>query len=146
MPRYKSNPKIKRNQKIAKPCTECFVPSYLKFNFAYVVHDTDFSENEKYESQLLRRMRELSGDVYIVVTGRGKEKAFEFLYPEELGFKKNIPKSFTERFPESRYNGKLAIMRLYPNDNPILARVIGVVIKNVFYIMFIDIGGKLYKH
>ena len=139
-------PSIKKKTKISKPCTECFVPSFLKFNFSYVVYESNFSTNQQYEAQLLRRMRKLSEDVYTVVKGRGKENAFEFLSPKELGFKKNIPKSFTERFPESKYNGKLAIMRLYPNDNPILARIIGVVIKNVFYIMFIDIGGKLYKH
>ena len=91
-------------------------------------------------------MRELSDDVYTVVKNRGKKKSFEFLDPKELGFKKELPVAFSKRFQEERYIGKLAIMRLYTNDNPILARVIGVIIKNVFYIMYIDIGGKLYKH
>lgn len=55
-------------------------------------------------------MRELSEDVYTVVKGRGKKLAFEFLSPSELGFTKKIPVTFTERFPENRYNGKLAII------------------------------------
>ncbi len=137
---------IKRPKKIAKPCTECFAPIYLKFNFAYVSCDSNFDGNDKYEAQLLKRMRELSDDVYTVVKNRGKKKSFEFLDPKELGFKKELPVAFSKRFQEERYIGKLAIMRLYTNDNPILARVIGVIIKNVFYIMYIDIGGKLYKH
>lgn len=37
-------------------------------------------------------------------------------------------------------------MRIYPNNNPINARVIGVMINKIFYIFFIDIGGNLYKH
>ena len=136
---------IKNKGKIErKLCTECFKPQYLKTNFSYIVYEDDFSE--QYQIQLLKRLRELSVDTYNVVRLRGKEVGFEFLDKDELGIKKALPTKFTERFDAKEYNNKLAIMRLYTNNNPILARIIGVIIKNVFYVFFIDIGGNLYKH
>ena len=73
----------------------------------------------------------------------GKKKFFEF---EEINIRKRIPIEFEKRFSPKVYNNKFAIMRLYTNNNPILARVIGVMINKVFYIFYIDIGGNLYKH
>lgn len=69
---------IKRPKKIAKPCTECFAPIYLKFNFAYVSCDSNFDGNDKYEAQLLKRMRELSDDVYTVVKTEEKRNLSNF--------------------------------------------------------------------
>lgn len=147
MAKDKSNQKIRKIKKIAKPCTECFSPIYLKFNFAYISYDAGFKGNSECEAQFLRRMRELSRDVYTVILSRGKQNAFEFVHPNKLkSFNRQIPLKFSARFPEDKYGGKLAIMRLYPNNNPTPARIIGVVIKNVFYVMFIDIKGNIYDH
>ena len=41
---------------------------------------------------------------------------------------------------------KYAIFRIYSNNQPVVARVIGIIIEKVMYIFFIDIGGNLYKH
>lgn len=72
MAKDKNNPKIKRNTKIQKSCTECFYPIYLKFNFVYISYDFQFSGNSAYEAQFFRRMRELSGDEYTVILSHGK--------------------------------------------------------------------------
>ena len=133
-----------RKKTIVKPCTNCFAPQYIKFNFSYIVYEEDFEE--KYQLQFLKRIRELSADTYTIILNRGKKIGFEFLEINELGIKKEIPYSFSQRFESKEYNNKLAIMRLYTNNNPIVARAIGVIIRNVFYIFFIDIGGKLYSH
>ncbi len=135
---------IKAKSKIIKPCTNCFAPQYLKFNFSYIVYEDNFSE--KYQVQFLQRIRELSNDTYNIIRNRDKKIGLEFIEIKELGIKKEIPAKFKERFENKEYNNKLAIMRIYPNNNPIMARVIGVIIKNIFYIFFIDIGGKLYSH
>lgn len=136
---------IKKNSKIErKLCTECFKPQYLKFNFSYIAYEDDFID--VYKLQFLKRIRELSQDLFNVVILRNKKIGFEFLEINQLDIRKEIPFKFKERFESKDYNNKLAIMRLYPNDNPINARIIGVIIKNVFYIFFIDIGGKLYSH
>jgi hypothetical protein len=133
-----------RNKTIVKPCTNCFAPQYIKFNFSYIVYDDNFVD--KHQLQFLKRMRELSADTYNVIRNRDKKIGLEFLEINELGIKKQIPCKFAERFESKDYNNKLAIMRIYTNNNPIVGRVIGVIIKNVFYIFFIDIGGNLYSH
>ena len=135
---------LKEKGKIQKPCTNCFAPQYLKFNFSYIVYEDNF-EN-KYQLQFLKRIRELSADTYNIIRNRDKKIGLEFIEIKELGIKKRIPSKFCERFDPKEYNNKLAIMRLYTNNQPILARTIGVIIRNVYYIFFIDIGGKLYSH
>lgn len=135
---------IKQKGKIQKPCINCFVPQYLKFNFSYIVYEEDFTE--KYQVQFLKRIRELSADTYNIIRNRDKKIGLEFVEIKELGIKKEIPSKFKDRFDAKEYNNKLAIMRLYTNNKPILGRIIGVIIKNIYYIFFIDIGGKLYPH
>lgn len=132
---------LKPQKKIQKPCTNCFTPQYLKFNLSYITYDENLED--KYKVQLWNRMRELSAEPLITILNRDKKIGLEF---EEIKINKEIPRKFQERFDAKEYNNKFAIMRLYPNNNPILARLIGVMIKNVFYIFFIDIGGNLYNH
>lgn len=135
---------IKQKGKIDKTCRNCFTPQYLKFNFSYIVYEDDFED--KYKLQFLKRIRDLSADTYNVIRNRNKNIGLEFVEIKELGIRKEIPSRFKERFETKEYNNKLAIIRLYTNNTPILARVIGVIIKNIYYIFFIDIGGKLYSH
>lgn len=135
---------IKNQKKIIKACTNCFTPVYLKFNFSYIVYEENFED--VYKIQLLNKIRELSDVPYNILLNRDKKVSIEFEYKNKLKIRKEIPKKFAERFKEQDYNNKLAIFRLYANNNPIMARIIGVVIKNIFYIFYIDIGGNLYKH
>lgn len=131
----------KDKQKVVKPCTNCFAPQYIKFNLSYAKSDKNFEA--KYKAQLLDRMIFLSSELYISVLNWDKSIGLEF---EEIKMNKNIPKKFEDRFRSKEYNNKLAIIRLYPNNNPICARIVGAIIKNVFYIFYIDTKNKLYKH
>ena len=88
-------------------------------------------------------MREISAEKYTIILGRGKENYFEYI-PVKIS--KELPKEFSERFPDEAVTGKFHIMRLYPNNNPFPSRVIGKIVHNVFYIFYIDIKGKLYEH
>lgn len=134
---------IKNKGKISKICTKCFDPVFIKFNFAYIVYQDNFDDNHKLA--FFRRMQDLSSVAYNVLMNRDKRTSFEFIDRNEIGINKQIPGPFKDRFDEKLYN-KWAIMRIYPNNNPIVARVIGVIINKVFYIFFIDIGGNLYTH
>lgn len=140
-------PKIKRQKsdKIARPCTNCFEPRYLKFNYTYVKFKEKKVE-ERYQAQILRRMIELSSETYMVISSRAKECGFERESKSKLGIKSQIPKEFLERFPDDARKEKLDIIRLYKNNNPILGRIIGIIRNNIFYVFYIDIGGKLYSH
>lgn len=136
--------KIKSRKKIERPCTSCFTPQYLKFNFSYTENINNLQP--EYKAQLLNVMLRLSDSTYLTILQRDKTIGIEMEDKDKLGIHRAYPANFTERFPVSQFNNKVAVVRLYSNDNPILGRIIGVIIKNVFYVFFIDIGGKLYQH
>ena len=138
-------PKIKKaSGKIQPPCTHCFEPAYLKVNFSYASHiGSQLSNN--YKEQIYDRLLFLSKDTFLTLSGMDKKLSFEYVPQKDLGMRREIPAPFIERFP-ALSKGKIAIIRLYPNDNPILGRLIGMVIKNIFYVFYVDIGGVAYKH
>lgn len=135
--------KIKKS-KLQKTCNNCYSPQYLKFNFSYLDELDDI--NSEYKLQLLDRIVFLSSSNYINILQYDKKKGIEFEDIDKIQLRKQIPAKFKERFHMGKYNNKIAIVRLYPNNNPIMGRIIGVVINNIFYIMFVDINGKLYNH
>ena len=130
----------KKNLYQLKVCSNCFAPTHIKFNFSFITYEDDFTDEHKL--QLLKRMRELSSVPYIELQSWRKNIGLEF---ERVKIKKDIAEEFFAGHSDF-IDGKYAIFRLYPNDNPICARVIGKVIRNVFYIFYIDIGGNLYNH
>ena len=133
-----------RNRKLVdgKQCKNCYNPTHLKFNFSFIVLDDNFTE--EYQIKFLERIRELSKYTYLEVLSWPKEKGIEI---EKLSLNKEIPPNFFSGESHRNFNdGKYAIFRLYPNNNPIVGRIIGRLINKVFYIFYIDIGGKLYKH
>ena len=132
--------KIKQHKTVvSREAINNFAPIYLKFNFSYITYDEDL--NEEHVWALFKRMRDLSSEPYITIMQRRKDIGFEI---EDLDIKKDIPVKFTERFLADI--GKLAVFRIYPNNNPIVARVIGKIINKIMYVFYIDIGGKLYEH
>lgn len=134
--------KIKEKPLISKACTHCFSPTHLKFNFSFINYDEGFTE--EYQLQFLKRIRELSSVPYLEMSSWDKKRGIEW---EKVNISKQILPAFFDGNSHRNFdNGKYAIFRLYTNDNPILARVIGCTINKVFYIFFIDIGGNLYSH
>ncbi len=132
--------KIKKNNlKISIPCTECFRPTHLKFNFSFITYEKDFNDKEKL--QLLKRIRDLSKGSYLVVANYPKEIGFENI---KVDIKKEIDPNFCAG--HRTFDGKYTIIRLYPNNNSVKGRIIGKLINKVFYIFFIDVNGVLYEH
>lgn len=133
---------VKSKKKKLKNISNSFNPTYLKFNFSFITYEKDFAENHKL--QFLKRIRELSKVPYLELASWNKNIGFEI---EQIDIKLNIhPAFFDENTHRNFDDKKFAIFRLYTNNNPILARVIGKIINKVFYILFIDIGGNLYSH
>ncbi len=103
---------IKSNFKKIKPtCTNCFKSNHIVFNFAYVVYDKNFEDNDKVA--LIDRIREVSSVIYLELARWDKYKGFE---EERLDIKKEIPKKFNEDI--ERFDGKFSVMRLYKNNQP----------------------------
>lgn len=132
-----------KTQKIPRPCTNCFKPRYLKFNLSYL---RECKIDKNYKAQLFDRMLFLSKRSVVSLMTMDKSLAFEFLDKNKLGYKKDYPTEMKERFGDELSLQKIAIARLYPNNNPIVGRIIGVIMNKIFYILEIDIGGKSYKH
>ena len=131
----------KRQNTIAKNSdNEGYRPQYLKFNFTYIVHDENLED--RYIVDLFNRMRFLSSVPFTQMLNYNKRIGFEF---ELIDIKKQIPQKFVDRFGK-KADEKYAIFRIYSNNQPVVARVIGIIIEKVMYTFFIDIGGNLYKH
>lgn len=125
-----------------KLCNNCFSPTHIKFNFSFITYDKNFTD--EYKLQLLERIKELSSVPYIEMASWDKKIGIEI---EKIKINKDISSHFFEGNSHRNFDdGKYAIFRLYTNNNPIVARVIGRLINKVFYIFFIDIGGNLYNH
>ena len=132
--------KIKKDIRLIKECNNCFSPTHIIFNFSFVNYMENFDKNHK--AQLVDRIFELSQEPYLVVAQWPKDKGFENI---SLNIRKSIDPSFFES--ENRtFDGKYTIIRLYPNNNPLPSRIIGKMLNKIFYVFFIDIDGKLYKH
>lgn len=54
---------------------------------------------------------------------------------------KSIPKEFENEI--EKFDGKFIIIRLHKSGK---GRIIGKLVNKVFYIFYIDVKGKLYKH
>lgn len=77
---------------------------------------------------------------------RSKHVGIEFVPKKSIKIKKEIAATFQAGTSHRKESDKYAIFRLYPNNNPKPSRIIGEIINKVFYIFYIDIDGKLYKH
>ena len=132
-----------QNSKILKPCSNCFSPTYMLFNYSFICHGLkDMNINEK--SALFDRICDLSKEKYLVVAQRSKNIGIEFIDSNQI--KKDIPEEFFDNNTHRKFNNKFCVFRLYPNNHPTPGRVIGVFIKNIFYILYIDIKGEIYNH
>lgn len=138
-----SKGKVKNKPLISsKLCTNCFNPTHLKFNFSFLNYDNNFTE--EHQIQFLKRIRELSSVPYLEMISWSKNTGIEV---EKIDISKEISPNFFQGNSHRNFDDKkYAIFRLYTNNNPIVARVIGRLINKVFYVFFIDIGGNLYNH
>ena len=132
--------KIKSNTpKIKVACTNCFKSNHIVFNFAYISYCEDFNKDDK--RALVDRMMEISKVTYLELRRWDKYKGVEEII---IDIKKEIPSGFINDIEP--FDGKYSILRLYKNNYPTPARVIGKIVNKVFYIFYIDIKGKLYNH
>lgn len=138
---------LKNNDQKIQYCTNCNPKKYLKFNFSFVSFDSKKYETNDIAS-LFERMKFLSSEPFAWMMSQyqsDKKQFFEIVSVKDLGIKKEIPKKFREVFPQET-NEKFAIFRVYPNNNPKNARIIGMLKNTIFYIFYLDWNGELYKH
>lgn len=145
-PKFK---KSKDREKISSQDIASFKPTHMKFNFSFMTTNNDFSFDNpeftpEHQAQLLKRIRELSKEDYVIVANRKKNIGIEFI--EKASFRKNV--DYGKKFDESQFrknsNDKYAIFRLYTNNNPLPARIIGKIVNNIFYLMYIDLKHGMY--
>ncbi len=128
---------------IIKPCTNCYSPTHMIFNYSFISYGLDDLTQEE-KAALFDRIIDLSSQEYLLISQRRKNTGLELI--EENQINKQIPKGFLDSNSHRKFPGKYSVFRLYPNNNPTNGRVIGVFIKYIFYIFYIDPKGKLYNH
>lgn len=124
---------------------------YFKFNFSFITSNRKFCFNNpkfdnKHKAQLLKRIFELSSMPSISVRGSGKAIGIELI--DEKQFKKTIncdEKFYDEDYRKKGVSSKYTVFRLYTNNNPIPARIVGKTVGNVFYVFGIDLNHESYK-
>ncbi len=128
---------------IVKPCTNCFSPTHMIFNYSFISYGLDDLTQEE-KAALYDRIIDLSSQEYLAISQRRKNTGLELIDKNQIN--KQIPKGFLDGNTHRAFSGKYSVFRLYPNNNPTKGRIIGVFIKNIFYIFFIDPKGILYDH
>lgn len=128
-------------------------PLYITFNFSFLTKNDKYNLSSKklshnHKHYLLERIAEMSKKDMIELTANtnkklGLEKIAHFSKKDKLSCL-NIDPIFTNSFRDGLAGGGFWIFRLCPNNNPYETRIIGKLIKNTFYVMFIDCNHDLY--
>lgn len=142
--------KQKEKNKISKGDIKNNKHTHLKFNYSFTTSNSKFSfENKEFNDahklKFLERVLCLSQKEFIEIMTYPKDTGFELIKKCDL---KDI--DYNIKFEDVEYRkshiyGKYCIIRLYPNNNPLPSRIIGMLINNVFYILYIDLKHKMYK-
>ncbi|MCT3362087.1 hypothetical protein LJ555_11630 [Lacticaseibacillus paracasei] len=122
----------------------------LAFNFSFLTNDSHYSfENSHFDETVSKKLFIRLHDLSVVV----KSKAF--LMDKKHGIEKYSPTKKDDLYNKADHRefGKerrkmsgddYFIFRLFPNNTPIPCRVIGRIIDETFYVMFIDYEHELY--
>lgn len=127
----------------------------LSFNFSFLTKTKKYnfeSGNCKDDMfiLLLNRIQELSESTFNYVMALDRAHGIEGIALDSISSKEKIRSlDIREEFKTSkryRLSGKkIWIMRLCPNNNPYETRLIGRLIDQTFYLMFLDYKHDLYK-
>lgn len=139
--------KIKKPQE--KICSHCNPKTYLKFNFSFITQETG-EPTDKDIKKFFEKMKMMSSEPYMTLVAKflGRKNSFiEVVSYNELSWtsgKKEIPSEYLKYFPLET-NEKLYIFRVsVESRRP--ARIIGIIKNTIFYVLYLDWNGELYKH
>lgn len=147
--------KLKNDNNISKKVTtqllrEAKQEVFLVFNFSFLSKNNKYnfsSVQSEYKELFLERLNKLSSESIVKITSsynkkEGLERISNFSNKDKISVLDLHPK-----FGEIRSKNAEGfwVFRLCPNNNPFPTRIIGKMIDNVFYIMFIDLNHELYS-
>lgn len=145
--------KNKRKKKtVSKVEIQVYKPTHIKFNLSFITDNNEHTiyckdMNDQHLAELFKRMIVISKTSMVELLAQPKNNGLESIEGEK--FKGNKKDIFIKKFKEANKvefsKGKFFIFRLYPNNNPIPARVIGKMINTTFYVLAVSLDHKLYK-
>lgn len=126
---------------------------YLTFNFSFLTNNSSYnldssSLTHQDRQLLLSRLTELSSKSIVEISAltskhTGLEKIKKFGRKDKIS-KMKIHDEFNASVRKEMAGTGFWIFRLCPNNNPSPGRIIGKLINDVFYIMYIDPKHELY--
>lgn len=130
-------------------------PIYLTFNFSFITDNNSYNFLNKnctpdHKHFLIERLMELSGkDIISLTANSDKFHGLEKINISNLSKRDQLKKIKLHSEFENSVRYKMAgdnfwIFRLCPNNNPFPSRIIGKMIQNTFYVMYIDCNHELY--
>lgn len=123
----------------------------LQFNFSFLTANSEYNFsnkkiNKNIKADILDRLCELSANDIMAINAQGKKRGFEFIEDKRIAIRAVCnPSFFRSEYIKEFCPAKYCIFRLYPNNNPFAARILGRLINGAFYIHFIDLDHECYK-
>ncbi|MBO0423872.1 hypothetical protein [Enterococcus plantarum] len=130
-------------------------PIFITFNFSFLTDNSSYnlhcdSCTHDHRHHLIERLLNLSNKDLVSLTAKtNKNWGLEKLKKDDFGRNDKIKNLKISSKFESSKRSDLAgdgywIFRLCPNNNPFESRIIGKMIDDIFYVMFIDYNHELY--
>jgi hypothetical protein len=126
---------------------------YLTFNFSFLSTNSNYNHScidftPEHHTLLIQRLHELSQMDIVSLTAstskhRGLEKINKFNSRDRISSIKLHPKFCSSKRTDLA-GDCFWVFRLCPNNNPYPTRIIGKMIDDIFYVMFIDCDHELY--
>lgn len=131
-------------------------PVYISFNFSFISENSSYNLTcnnctADHKHHLIEQLLSLSSKDIVSLTARtNKKHGLEKLDLKDLSHKDKLKKlQLHKNFANSQRNvlagTSFWIFRMCPNNNPYPSRIIGKMIDNVFYVLFIDYNHELYS-
>lgn len=128
---------------------------FITFNFSFMTNNNKFNfHNEEFKEEhkhiLFHRLHELSKKDIVSLTAKtNKNYGLEKIDKKNLSSKDKLKNMQIDTVFSTSKRDDLSgdgywIFRLCPNNNPFESRIVGKMIDDTFYVMFIDINHDLY--
>lgn len=137
----------RKRGKISRDEITSYAPTHIKFNFSFICDNKEFcieQLDKKYIADTFIRIVKMSQCSYVELMNMRKNIGLESI-PDHQIPKANVLKKKLEVADKDKHcSDKFFVFRIYPNNNPLPARVLGKMNNKVFYILGFTLDHSAY--